>query len=54
MLAKLENLGSFAAILRDKGLNLTYSVIPDTIKIMVEFQKGGKSIKKDIVQYLTE
>ena len=39
---------NFAAILRDKGLNLTYSVIPDengqyTTEIMVEFQKDGKS-----------
>ena len=42
---------NFAAILRDQGLNLTYSVIPDErghydTKIVVEFQKDGKSTTK--------
>ena len=50
---------NFAAILRDQGLNLSFSVIPDErghydTKIMVEFQKDGKLTKKDIKQYLTE
>ena len=42
---------NFAAILRDQGLNLSYSVIQDEqghyeTKIMVEFQKDGKLTKK--------
>ena len=50
---------NFAAILRDQGLNLTYSVIPDehghyATKIEVEFQNDGKYTKKDINQYLSE
>ena len=50
---------NFAAVLRDQGLNITYMVIPDecghyTTKIEVEFQKDGKSIKKDITKYLKD
>ena len=42
---------NFAAILRDQGLNLTYKVIPDeegeyTTNIEVEFEKGGKKVRK--------
>jgi hypothetical protein len=38
---------NFAAVLRDQGFNLTYSVIPEEhghydTKIVVEFQKDGK------------
>ena len=44
---------NFAAILRDQGLNLTYKVIPDdggeyTTYIEVEFEKEGKTVRKDI------
>ena len=50
---------NFAAILRDKGLNLTYLVIPDeeghySTKIDVEFMKDGKMVKKDIDEYLKD
>ena len=50
---------NFAAILRDQGLNLHYSVIPDEhghfiTVIEVEFKKEGKMIKKNIKQYLKE
>ena len=50
---------NFAAILRDQGLNLSYSVVPDDqghydTEIMVEFNKDGKLTKKDIKKYLAE
>ena len=50
---------NFAAILRDQGFNLSYTVSQDEqghfdTKIMVEFQKDGILTKKDIKQYLTE
>ena len=50
---------NFAAILRDQGLNLHYSVIQDqnghySTEIEEEFQREGKSIKKEIDQYLEE
>ena len=50
---------NFAAILRDQGLNLTYKVIPDeegeyTTNIEVEFEKEGKTVRKDIQQYLED
>ena len=50
---------NFAAILRDQGLNITVMVVQDdsghyTTRIEVEFQKDGKSIKKDIKTYIKE
>ena len=50
---------NFAAILRDKGLNLTYTVLPDekghcVTRIEVEFEKDGTLIKKDIDDYLKD
>ena len=50
---------NFAAILRDQGLNLHYSVLPDqnghyTTNIEVEFQRDGQTLKKGIRQYLKE
>ena len=50
---------NFAAILRDQGLNLSYSVITDehgnpTTNIEVEFQKDGILTRKGIKQYLNE
>ena len=50
---------NFAAILKDKGLNLTYSVIPDDkgfckTKIEVEYKKDGIMKKIDLQQYLEE
>ena len=50
---------NFAAILRDQGLNLTYTVKPEkhghlTTEIMVEFKKEGKIVNKEIKQYLKE
>ena len=46
---------NFAAILRDQGLNLTYTVVADerghcSTEIEVEFQKNGQMIKKDIIR----
>ena len=50
---------NFAAILRDKGLNLTYSVIPDKngycqTRIEVEYLKNGKLQRKELKQYIDE
>ena len=50
---------NFAAILRDKGLNIHYSVIQDNqghykTEIEVEFQKNGKTVIMEIQKYLEE
>ena len=50
---------NFAAILRDKGLNLTYTVIPDKngycfTHIEVEYLKDGIKKKVDLKQYIDE
>ena len=48
---------NFAAILRDKGLNLIYSVVPDenghsVTRIEVEYMKDGMKRKQDLKQYI--
>ena len=50
---------NFAAILRDQGLNLIYSVVPDEeghhiTKIEVQFHKGGELITRSLKKYLEE
>ena len=50
---------NFAAILRDKGLNLTYSIVIDEngfadTKIDVTFMKDGVNVKMTLKQYLDE
>ena len=50
---------NFAAILRDEGLNMIYTVVPDeqghhVTKIEVEFKKDDKLTRKGIKQYLEE
>ena len=50
---------NFAAILRDQGFNLTYKVVLDeegdyNTKIEVEFEKDGRTCRKDIQQYLED
>ena len=50
---------NFAAILRDQGLNLIYTVVPDehghhATKIEVEFKKDDKLTRKGIKQFLNE
>ena len=50
---------NFAAILRDMGLNLIFSVIPDDTgyaytKIEVEYIKEGKKTRKDLKEYIDE
>ena len=50
---------NFAAILRDQGMNMIYTVVPDehghhVTKIEVEFKKDDKLTRKGIKQYLDE
>ena len=50
---------NFAAILRDMGMNLSYSVISDEngfcfTRIVVEYKKGGILIKKELKEFLEE
>ena len=50
---------NFAAILRDMGVNLIYSVLPDDngycyTKIEVEYVREGLKLRKDLKQYIEE